>query len=68
MFSSIIKNETYSKMVGSHQTSPLEFWDKRIQYKIQKNKGIQKMRNDIIKERQRHLNEKRKQKKSLTIT
>lgn len=50
-------------MVGIQQESPLEFWDKRVQYKISKNKSVQKIREDLIKERLRYVNKIRKQKK-----
>ena len=39
-------------MVGIQQESPLEFWSERIKYLIDKSK----IRNDLAKERSRHIN------------
>lgn len=50
-------------MVGIQQESPLEFWDKRVQYKIRKNKSVQRIRKGLIRERQKHENKIRKQNK-----
>jgi len=47
-------------MVGTQQDSPLLFWDKRIEYLIEKNKSVQKIRNELVKERAKYLNKKRK--------
>ena len=49
-------------MVGIQQNSPLEFWDKRIEYQIKKNRTVQKIRNDFSKERLKHKNKNGKQK------
>ena len=46
-------------MTGIKQDFPLDFWDKRILHKIGKNKIIQKMRKDLIKERQKRIMELR---------
>jgi len=47
-------------MVGTQQDSPLLFWDKRIEYLIEKNKSIQKIRDKLTKERAKFINRKRK--------
>jgi len=49
-------------MVGTQQDTPLGFWDKRIEYQISKNRTVQKIRNDLIKEQLRYKNKTRKQK------
>lgn len=49
-------------MVGIQQDSPLESWDKRVEYHINKNKTVQKNRRDLMKERLRYIKGTRNQK------